>query len=485
MPRAVAVVLAALIGFVPIPRDPDLWFHLADGEYILTHGHVPQRDPFSFTRRDAPWVPHSWLFDVLAAASFRTSGARGAEAGMALVFAGAIAISFEILRRRGVPPMTALGLCGLVAIGAGNARGVRPQVFSLLFANIVLLWLVMHAERRRAWLPWALGLLLVIWAQFHSACVMGVLVVLLWWAGRTIEAVFARTIRELGAELRGLLLAAIVSAVAILATPHVMTHYQYVLLTMRLAYLHEHVEEWQAPAALAWELPDIYAYVLLAGVLALLARTARRAGWAETAVGGAMIVLALSGVRHIALAWIAAVPLAAARLGTQDSGAMRALPVGWRGRWATTIAVGGVLLAFWRYPCDAGARYLAVEPVRGTAALAELGRPLRVFTTYNTGAYVLWAGAGRLAVFVDSRADVYGDALLRRAEKAQQGVGWEATFEEFAVEVAVLERGDRLAGILRGATGWRVLAEDANALTFVRRAAAGMQNEECGDGSAE
>ena len=91
LPVAPMALLALLIGFMPLPWDPDLWFHLADGNYILSHHAVPQADPFSFTKQGELWVPHSWLFDVAASLVWSGLGAQTAEACMAVV-AGAIAL---------------------------------------------------------------------------------------------------------------------------------------------------------------------------------------------------------------------------------------------------------------------------------------------------------------------------------------------------------------------------------------------------------
>ena len=41
--------------------DPDLWWHLRTGQWIVETGHIPHSDPFSFTRAGSAWVSHEWL----------------------------------------------------------------------------------------------------------------------------------------------------------------------------------------------------------------------------------------------------------------------------------------------------------------------------------------------------------------------------------------------------------------------------------------
>src|SRR5687767_1387895 len=45
-------------------NDPDFWFHLKTGEYIVFNGIVPNTDPFSFTFHGAPWMVHGWISAV-------------------------------------------------------------------------------------------------------------------------------------------------------------------------------------------------------------------------------------------------------------------------------------------------------------------------------------------------------------------------------------------------------------------------------------
>ena len=218
------------------------------------------------------------------------------------------------------------------------------------------------------------------------------------------------------------------------------------------------------------EIPDVYIFLLIAGIVVLLARRPSKVGWAETGLSLSLVILALSGVRHIPLACIGSVPLIAASLARNS----RYVPARAEG---TVKPVAGlaliavvVLLALWRYPCDVRERYARAEPVRGSRALSALDRDLRVFTTYNTGSFVSFADPARLKVFVDSRADVYGDEILTDAYRAMCGTGWESLAERWDFDAAVVDRAYPLARVLSEHDDWTLLAKDASALTFLRRA---------------
>ena len=44
--------------------DPDFGWHIKTGQLILERG-IPDKDWYSYTMPDFPWVNHEWLIDVL------------------------------------------------------------------------------------------------------------------------------------------------------------------------------------------------------------------------------------------------------------------------------------------------------------------------------------------------------------------------------------------------------------------------------------
>src|ERR1700681_523717 len=60
-----AILLFGLLAMTARPAtDPDLWWHLRTGQWIVESGHVPHSDPFSFTRAGHAWISHEWLSEV-------------------------------------------------------------------------------------------------------------------------------------------------------------------------------------------------------------------------------------------------------------------------------------------------------------------------------------------------------------------------------------------------------------------------------------
>src|SRR5438034_5008332 len=45
--------------------DPDIWWHLRVGQWVVDHSAVPTNDPFSLPGQEKNWVAYSWLYEVL------------------------------------------------------------------------------------------------------------------------------------------------------------------------------------------------------------------------------------------------------------------------------------------------------------------------------------------------------------------------------------------------------------------------------------
>jgi hypothetical protein len=97
-------------------------------------------------------------------------------------------------------------------------------------------------------------------------------------------------------------------------------------------------------------------------------------------------------------------------------------------------------------------------PVEAQAYLHEQGRSVRVYNEYSWGGYLINTGYPDLRVFVDGRADVYGE-LVNEYVRAQAGRDWETTFKRYDVEYALVRPGTPLIAELRAA-GWIPLVDD-------------------------
>src|ERR1022692_1642816 len=127
--------------------DPDLWWHLRTGQWIVETGHVPHSDPFSFTRAGHAWVSHEWLSEVVFYQLWKHGGTPALIVFSAIITtAGFMLLYLRCLCSRQKPHWAAAAVA-LGALAAAPAWGVRPQMFTFTLASL-LLWLLESGESR-------------------------------------------------------------------------------------------------------------------------------------------------------------------------------------------------------------------------------------------------------------------------------------------------------------------------------------------------
>src|SRR6266849_3873431 len=165
--------------------DPDLWWHLRTGQWIMESGHIPHSDPFSFTRAGSPWVAHEWLSEVAFYEIWKHSGAAGLIIFSAIVTTAGFMLLY--LRSPGKPHWAAATLA-LGALAAAPVWGVRPQMFTFALASL-LLWLLERGQERPRLLIW-IPLLFLLWLNVHAGFALGPVLLVAYGAGFVFVAVF-------------------------------------------------------------------------------------------------------------------------------------------------------------------------------------------------------------------------------------------------------------------------------------------------------
>ena len=59
----IATMLICLLSLIMQLGDPDIYWHIKNGEWILNNG-IPTKDPFSYW--DTGFISQEWLFDVFS-----------------------------------------------------------------------------------------------------------------------------------------------------------------------------------------------------------------------------------------------------------------------------------------------------------------------------------------------------------------------------------------------------------------------------------
>jgi hypothetical protein len=451
--------------------DPDLWWHLRTGQWIMETGHIPHSDPFSFTRAGSPWVAHEWLSEVAFYEIWKHSGA----AGLIIFSAIVTTIGFVLLylRSPGKPQWAAVAVL-LGALAAAPVWGVRPQMFTFALASL-LLWLLDRGQEQPRLLIWIPPLFLL-WLNLHAGFALGPVLLVAFGAGLVWEVAAGDTTWQ---ETRLYLLRIVLVLTACLAlvplNPSGVQLYRYPLDVLRSAAMRSFIIEWSPPDF--HQLRYLPVLLILLALLWALASSRSRPKARVLVPLLLTFVAALDAVRHIPLLVLLAVPVIAAAFPGASSSEqfLLARPVSSIHRFrlvfggTVLMLLAGFALTRWVSLVRNQVRAEAeLFPTQAVEFLRSHKFPSRLFVYYDWGGYAIWKLYPDYRVFVDGRADLYGDDLLHQfQEAAQLRAGWEQVLDRGGVQAVLVPSSGALAQGLLLDAGWHTEYRDSKAILFL------------------
>ena len=104
-------------------------------------------------------------------------------------------------------------------------------------------------------------------------------------------------------------------------------------------------------------------------------------------------------------------------------------------------------------------------PSRAVAFLQRHPSSGHMFNHYDWGGYLIWKLYPRTRVFIDGRADLYGEQLLSRfADTYQLKDDWRQSLHDWDIETVLVPRDAALASGLLNSAGWTVSYQDDQAI---------------------
>lgn len=452
---AAALLFSATLFHPAVFNDGDTFWHLATGEWILTHGAVPRADPFSHTKYGTAWVAHEWLAEVFLALAYRAGGWSGMTV-LAAVAAAAALLQFTAYASRWMPPLSAAVLAFAAVTLTAPGLLVRPH---LLVLPLLVGWMIAQLDARSAGRApsWWLIPVMVVWANMHGSYLVGLAVTGVF----ALEAVASQPERRL-ATLRGWGLFFAAAAVSSLATPHGLDGTIHLMQLMRMDTL---------PMLVEWRPLDLSRFqpliaIVLAGVYFLASRGIRLPP-VRLLLLLATIYLALTHARHGILVCFVGM-IAVVEAWASQAGARPTAPAPQPRLWPATGAVTLLVLALARFvwPVDP-----ADGPSMPTTALSSVPPDIRkrpVFNDYAFGGYLILAG---VRPYGDGRTDMYGDEFIKDyvAATGFDRAKLEAALERHGVQWTIFGPDAPAAALVDEMPGWCLLHSDAVAVVHARR----------------
>lgn len=176
-----SIVIATGVYICGAVVDPDLWWHITVGRWIISHRAVPALDYWNMFGEGQLWRAYSWTNEILFALVDGRYGVRGLLV-LKLLLSVLLSASMFYCFGRIANDWFFGGLLGMFATAACfNHFTLRPQSLTWVY----FVWLIFFADEiaekgfsgRRAG---AIFLLMVLWANTHLTSIFGIVGVGVW-----------------------------------------------------------------------------------------------------------------------------------------------------------------------------------------------------------------------------------------------------------------------------------------------------------------
>jgi hypothetical protein len=469
--RVFPIVLLSMIFVLAVRQsvslDPDLWWHLKAGQQIVDTRSIPHTDDFSFTRQGSEWVAHEWLSEVTIEGIYRLTGL----VGLVTVFSLVIVVALWLTYRRCEGKPYAAGIAILLAAAASSPLfGIRPQMLTLLLASIYIVLLERFNPKEQSRRLWWLVPMMLLWVNLHAGFALGLVLIGLYIVRAVLDGKWD--------HFRPLLVMLVICTAVVPLNPNGFRMFSYPYETLTSPSMAAFIQEWASP--------DFHKTTYLPLAILLLSTTAAMALSPTPArLGEVFLVLitalgALRSVRHIPIFSLFAAPVLAKHLwAIAESRGWDKLLSGEETRpTAIKLLINMVLLLVplalgvsrvWHFASHQQNYESIRNPIAAVEFLKSQRLPAPIYNRYGWGGYLIYHLYPDYRVYIDGRADVYGDAFFTEAMHTYDGVGnWREPLDKYGIQTVIIDPDVPLSTLLRDDRDWSKVFEDDQAVIFRR-----------------
>lgn len=519
--RNIFLLLGVLIIFfmaLKSPVDPDMGWHIADGEYLLSHHlKAAQKDIFSHSMADFPLIMHEWVTDVwmfLVSKYFNLFI-------LSAIFSAITTLAF-VLATLGVRAKLEYKITAaiLAAIASIPVTGVRPQMITLLGLALVI-YIIFQLRKnpdtkKIYWLP----PIFFLWVNFHGGFAVGLFFIgvflaveaakrILIFAIQKCREYFAayrnfseknilyeqhpvfwarifqsdtlsglNKILEENTLARGKILKLgtilLFSALATLLNPYGWRVYIEVVTTIFDKYAKQNIGEWLPVTAdnpMSWQ---FLIYLTLLGILLLFSW--RRLDWTYLFIALPFLYLGFTSWRHMPVFLIVSTPFWVYIVETITGGELEKIM---HRKWFLALMVFAMFLLGRQQISPVWKTSFSVEklasdggyPMNAVKYLRENPPAGNMLNEYNWGGFLIWQYPEK-KVYIDGRMPSWQTGNFRIFEEFNNIVryneGWEKNLEKYDIGFAVLYS-NWINDASFSKIGWKKVYSDNLASVYIKQ----------------
>jgi len=498
-------VLATVFVFVAVPvKDPDFFWHIANGRWIAEHGRLPDTDPFTFTSMPEDPTKQSalrirfilrsyWLAQIIFYAIYKFSGYGGLVLFRAAILTLAAFFMYLFMKQRGIPVAVALIISLFAGIYLDAFDGLRPQIFTFTFSVLAVLFLEGMLEppagvKRRLYFI-GLPLLMLLWSNLHGGWILGAVIISICIFAEAVMYIYRRRRGEGPVAGRMFFAVASLSLLAGLANPETWHAFAGFFVAKSRLY-HSLVTEYMTPMEAARSLheylPQFWTFLAAGTVVHIL--KFRHIPLRRHLVFVLLAVMGLSAIRY-SVFLVLIEPLFLSLVLEPLWERLRKPPGG--PEWKRLAASGGVIaLSLSLMVANIAERKASpfgvntrLYPAGAVGFIKNNNIRGNMFNIYDWGGYLIWELYPGVKVFHDGRGlveELVFDAGRVLGASSVQIAGmpeWRGILDGWGVDMLLIrgasqfgQRIHRLVPVLQSDPAWALVYFDDLSLLYLRRA---------------
>lgn len=454
----------------------DTFWHIQAGVTMIDQGHLLTKDIFSHTANGIPWTAHEWLSEVIMAGLHHLAGLQGVALFYFMMAAICFWLLLRIARRLTSDWLALLWVSTAFALSMTHLLA-RPHIFSWLF-GIVTLDLLLRSGRGRYLLPPIIAL----WANLHGGFILGLVLQAIFIGGAILDTVSRDGLSCWRSALRAQKKASLILFLSVAASGINPFGYHLLIFPFLVTktVFTTGIDEWLAPDFQK----EIFFRIYLLTIIFLVSLPQPKLNWTNRLLLIFWFNASMTHGRYMSMAAIFLVPVLA-QTGNQLKQHLPFKGIEKRGNDLPLSPYSGLIataclffILFTASSFSSIFRPLMTKilptnpenhPINAVQYLNSQPLPGKMFNNYGWGGYLIYALQPTRQVFIDGRADMYGEDIFTEYRKViSLDKDTESILDKYEVNWVIYPHDSALVRYLLAGDRWREIYRDEEACVLLR-----------------
>ncbi len=461
------------LSFQPL-TDPDLGWHLRNGQQILQNQSIQYTDTYSFSLPNHPYINHSWLHDLTLIAFFNTFNLWGVN----LLYSVIIATSLFLLLKASLSKPTSLSIAVIILAIPLTLEIIGLRAHLISFLGLTLIYFLLHTQPSKQtsshfslWLKQTklifIPLIFLLWANLHAGFIIGLSYLLLFIVSETL---FASPPKN---TTKNYLYLFLVSSAATLINPY--TYKIYTLITTMLTNTTSLAQNTDWLPLLSPHLPQSTiplraGFLLITSIIIFTLKKYK----SQRAILTIFLFLSLRSIRFLLPTIVFLIPLLI-KLTAQLTHNQKTSTIKYSPLIALAIIVYPTFSNLQKTHCANTSPQCYAQlgnfPYLALTKLQPISSHLHIFNHYTWGGYLDWQLPSH-KVFIDGRMDnfiVDNKSFLDEFAHIQQlKPNWQSKLASYQPDTILIPTNWQLTQQLQQDPSWRLFHQDPLATVFFK-----------------